>query len=361
MATPHTPAQSSTDNFTEWTPLLDYSSASLSSPYIPSQVSDYSTPHRPSLPITPYFSEVSPLPMPPTSAPVVLPSTQPFLTDSAMTPSNSNPTVPNQPSSVIVKPLVIDRLAKDFELSDPQRKHLYLFTELASLQGGLSMPDALTRLFSLAVQFNLHNACFEGDQNAETMSSLLDDLKSQLVKGFDFTKVQKDNIRFVVRDIIYDPQRMAYHDIEDEVFRGLLKEKDTLGFKNVFGIPSREHLLHSEIHVISSSVRNRMQEDFHDSLKKNLADFTHDMNKKYRCVFRRFVAENPDLVGAIDKATLDAENNQPNPIQPLSKKRKLASGRSAKGADFWSKIDEFLREKIELYKSSSLLSESWKP
>ncbi len=105
--------------------------------------------------------------------------------------------------------------------------------QLASLQGGLSMPDTLTRLFSLAVQFNLHNARFEGDQNAETMSSLLEDLKSQLVKGFDFTKVQKvcdhvasfsclimlqDNIRIVVRDIIYDPQRMAYRDIEDEVF-----------------------------------------------------------------------------------------------------------------------------------------------
>ncbi len=53
------------------------------------------------------------------------------------------------------------------------------------------MPDVMTRLFTLAIQFNLHNRCFDGDQNTATMADLLEDLKTQLNKGFNFTKDQR--------------------------------------------------------------------------------------------------------------------------------------------------------------------------
>ncbi|KAK0229593.1 hypothetical protein EDD85DRAFT_957371 [Armillaria nabsnona] len=249
-------------------------------------------------------------------------------------------------ASTGVEPVVIDCLVKDFSLTEYQH-HLHLFVELTALQGGLSTPDVVTHLLALAVHFNLHNQHLEGDQNTQTMADLLEDLKTQLNKGFNFTKGQRDNICYT---------QTAYHDEEDEVFNVLLKEKDTIGFKNMFSVPSHKHLLCSEIHVISSSVRNWMREDICDSLKKTLAQFTVDMNKNV------FVSENQDLVWTVEKPPgSDSENQQPSSTEPPNKKHKLPTGRSVKGKDFWSKVDEYFRVKIELYQSNNLLSDTWKP
>ncbi|KAK0435373.1 hypothetical protein EV421DRAFT_1740244 [Armillaria borealis] len=354
MPTPHTPMPSSNHGPANWS-----ASADQSSPYFHGSLSGYQMPVQPqpyrttdtaplfhdaelsqrfSLSPSPHPAQISRSP----SRPTVL-SRQ-----TTMVPSADSSTASPSTASTGVKPVVINCLAKDFSLTEYQCHHLHLFVEVG-FSGGLSMPDVVTWLFALAVQFNLHNLRFEGDQNTQTMADLLEDLKTQLNKGFDFTKDQR-NV--------------------------LLKEKDTIGFKNVFSVPSREHLLRSEIHVISSSVRNRMREDIRDSLKKTLAQFTVDMNKKYRrsgssvnhhlttarnSVFRRFVAENQDLVWTVERPPgSDSENQQLSSTEPPNKKRKLPTGRSAKGEDFWSKVDEYFRVKIEEYQLDNLLSESWK-
>ncbi|KAK0471276.1 hypothetical protein IW261DRAFT_1425262 [Armillaria novae-zelandiae] len=216
---PPTPSRSSPANLDRWEASEDLQPTLPTLSSMSGWSSDYVTPTRPSHP-----------------------TNTPFWVNSPLQPA------PDTPAPPAVTPPSDDVFA--FGPSPVKRQQLHLFAELGNIQGGLSLPDMLTHLFSLTVQFNLHNKCFEGDQNAETMAGLLQDLKSQLVKGFDFTKAQKDNIRFLGRDILYDPQRTAYRDIEDEIFqsqRCLLREKDTLGFKNVFGIPSREHLLCSEV------------------------------------------------------------------------------------------------------------------
>ncbi|KAK0462779.1 hypothetical protein IW261DRAFT_1576190 [Armillaria novae-zelandiae] len=358
----HSPIPVSKMNVTNWTSLLDSScqpTLSYSHPPI-----EYQTPpsHQYQMPWSPPSR-----PTTPNLDRTILNGHTELPTTSILTAGRGLDTsLPSAPT--IIKPVVIDRLAKDFELAEPQRKHLHLFTELARLQGGLTMPDVMTCLFTLVIQFSLHNRCFEGDGNAATMAELLEDLKMQLNKCFDFTKDQRDNIRYIIWDVMYNAKRTAYHDIEPEVFTVLLKEKDTIGLKNVFGVPSREHLLRSEIHMISSSIR--------DSLKKSLVEFTAEMNKKYRrsgsstnyhlttarnSVFRRFVAEHQDLVWALEDPHLEDENTVCHSVQPPKKRRKLPSGRSAKGEDFWSQLDKYFNVRIVLYQGDNLLSERWKP
>ncbi|SJL16512.1 uncharacterized protein ARMOST_20038 [Armillaria ostoyae] len=278
----HSPMSSSNTELTNWTASQDTGNRH-SPPYFSRTSSDYQTPlPRPystgaSFSYAALYSEQAlPSPSPHPSSISWSPSSPTSPDHATMCPNGSiNSSASSVPTTVnlvntstssvspTIKPVVIDRLAKDFELAKPQCKHLHLFTE---------------------------------------------------------------NV--------------------------LLKEKDNIGFKNVFGVPSREHLLHSEIHVISSSVRNRMREDIHDSLKKTLVEFTVDMNKN---VFHRFVAENQNLVWALEDPCLEEENQPPHSTQPPKKKRKLPTGRSAKGEDFWSQMDEYFKGKIEQYQSDSLL------
>ncbi|KAJ7633336.1 hypothetical protein DFH06DRAFT_910655, partial [Mycena polygramma] len=290
---------------------------------------------------------------------------------------------------LVVSPLFVDNVAKEFGLTTVQRGQLHMCAQLGSVDGGLSKADLSTRLFQMGVFYAYVNETKRAaEQNSlENLPQLLEDLRIRLDDGYTFTKDQTRNIRAQAQDTIYEPTRTSFMMMHLDVLARLRDNKVATKLTGVFGNPSREKLLFSLVRRTCSSVRNSFRQDIRNSICGNspapLATFTYVTAMKFKrggpgpaldvgytvhnALLRRFAMENPAIIGVEEVEVEDDDGTEDySSPGPVSKKRKLQStptphggGRVPKGKDFWSKVDAFFTKKITEFGGKNLQSAGW--
>ncbi|KAJ3859098.1 hypothetical protein EV359DRAFT_86812 [Lentinula novae-zelandiae] len=183
------------------------------------------------------------------------------------TPAAAAPIPLQEPAELlpIINPLLIDNLAKDFNLTSNQKSYLHAFMKFGSVDGGLSKADLSARLFSMAIDFDLYNKpkTIDDENNTDTMWRMLRDIQIRLEQNFSLTPMQQKTIQAIVQDMLYDPLRTCYHDISADVFvsaifhpypQSYIKLQDELKknakqyhFDNIFNVPAYENVLQKAI------------------------------------------------------------------------------------------------------------------
>ncbi|THV04276.1 hypothetical protein K435DRAFT_851101 [Dendrothele bispora CBS 962.96] len=321
------------------------------------------------------FQTPAPVPYTPT-----LTSSMPFEA-SVLVPCTPAPLLTRLDKTPIISLLAIENLANGFHLNAQQTHNLHTFVKMGSVGKGLDQADMLTHLYSLSVAFDQHNRRFEGDNNIDTLRAMLKDLNTRLEMTFTLTSEQNKNVCLITLEMLYDPLRTCYLDINNAVFDHLKKHKNEMRLTNVFDNPAREKILESAITRSCSSIRNGFRQHIRDSVGKNinLVTFTHQMNRIYlrpggsklnekllllrNAILRRYIHDNPKVVWADEDGKAqgpvneigNGESHSMEAVQtsnmtseePPTKKRKLkeaAGSRVPKGQDFWSLIDKWFSE-----------------
>ncbi|KAJ7829262.1 hypothetical protein B0H13DRAFT_2679917 [Mycena leptocephala] len=288
---------------------------------------------------------------------------------------------------LVLSPLFIDNLAKDFDLSTLQRNRLHTCAQLGSVNGGLSKADLSTRLFHLAVFYSHANETKRAaDQNSiENLTNLMEDLRVRLDEGYTFTKEQMRNIRTQAQDTIYEATRTSFMMMHTDVLQKLRKNKVGIKLNGVFGNPSREKALVSIVKKTCSSVRNSFRQDLRSSIcgdtPSTLAQFTFASATKFKrggpglsldvsftihnALLHRFARENPSVTGVEEVEEDESAEDFGSSPAPAQKKRKITvtghgGGRIPKGKDFWSQADTFFVRKINEFGGKNLQSAGWK-
>ncbi|KAJ7124729.1 hypothetical protein C8R43DRAFT_1135417 [Mycena crocata] len=304
-------------------------------------------------------------------------------------PHSSSPPPPQTLSVPIISPILVDKIARDFQLEPKQHQNLRLFVQFGSLGMGLSLPDLATRLFMLASQYGeaaeRHRA--ENAEAKERMDwrAMWRDLKIRLEETFCFTREQKKNIRGVVQDTIYEGTRTKFLTMHVDVLVALEKRKELLSLDNIYGVPGREKSLSQMTKRQCSSVRNGWRADVISSIDpKNfipLADFVFASATKYKAggpgeelpqiytvhavLLRRFVFDNPSLKGLPveeEEPDSDVEYDQAELMRPKKRQKKAPArrgGKIARGDNLWGRMDEWFRKEVES-RGMNLTSPKWK-
>ncbi|KAE9385472.1 hypothetical protein BT96DRAFT_1007020 [Gymnopus androsaceus JB14] len=270
----------------------------------------------------------------------------------------------------IIRPLFIDNLAKEHNLTEKQRKNLHVMAKFASVDEGIAKPELLVKLYEMTLHFELYNnpKTIEDQNNTDTMRRMLRDLQIRMEQTFALTPNQNKTIRALAQDLIYDPLRTCYQDLSADVFDDIKKNAKQYGFDNVFGVPAYEKVLEKATVKHGSSVRNGFRQHLRDGMGKGLSvvEFTGRMNKIYlraggpahnrelilnrNIILRNFIHQNPNAVWVDEEGEPDIEEEFDQPATG-TKKRKLkpaTAGRVPKGQDFWSILDKWFAGKLEV-------------
>ncbi|KAI0355310.1 hypothetical protein OH77DRAFT_1511597 [Trametes cingulata] len=317
----------------------------------------------------------SPAPRPASSSP------DRRLAGNGVTGSSSTDVAP-----LVLRPGFVDALAKDFGLDRHYSVKLHAFVGLGSSEPALSRPDLATRTYTLAAIFALINTCKRSqsasqDTGVDDLPGLFNDLKIRLEDTFNLTKEQRENIRAITQDMIYQANRVTFKALADDVEKHLRGDQAMLRLTNIFGSPFREKILSTHLKRVASSVRNAFRQDIRDSIsgdkKCSLKDFTFQSAVKYKrggpgdrldvgytIHNRRFALDNPELLN-IDESEDGNDSSSTPPAAdsttgPARKKRKTtAGGRVPRGEDFWSRVDRHLASYVISY-GRNLASVQWK-
>ncbi|KAF9493185.1 hypothetical protein BDN71DRAFT_1395438, partial [Pleurotus eryngii] len=121
-----------------------------------------------------------------------------------------------------------------------------------------------------------------------TLAKLINDLQIRLDDMFTLTKEQKDNIRIVAQDVLYQSTCTAFKTLHVDVERQIKERQAEMKCTNIFGSPAREKVFHAKTKRICSSVRNAFRQDLRDSIlgdkKCSLEMFTLATAAKYKCM-----------------------------------------------------------------------------
>ncbi|KAJ7677010.1 hypothetical protein DFH06DRAFT_1317608 [Mycena polygramma] len=324
----------------------------------------------------------------PSSSPSPVSHPPPFFPEtpsSSVVPTGHSP----PPSTPVLSPVVVDTIARNFRLEPPQLALLRLFVGFGSLGAGLSPPDLATRVFMLAAQLGeaakRQRAARAEEQERVDYRAIWRDLKIRLEETFCFTRMQKQNIRGIVQDVIYDGNRTKFLTMHVDVIEVLKDRQVLLSLENIFGVPGREKSLAQMTRRQCSSVRNAWRADVITSIDAEnfvrLEDFVYTSATKYRlggvgedlpqiytvhaALLRRFVFDHPTLKAAPTEEEVpdsdveyDAAEEQ-RPKKKVKKTKQPKVGKLAKGEDFWGRVDEWFKEQIAL-RGTSLTGPKWR-
>ncbi|KAJ6473440.1 hypothetical protein C8R47DRAFT_1295169 [Mycena vitilis] len=287
----------------------------------------------------------------------------------------------------VLSPLIVDTIARNFSLEARQMQHLRTFVNFGSLGAGLSVPDFATRVFMLAAQFGesaeRRRTEQSNDQDRVDFRAIWVDLKIRLEETFCLTRQQKQNIRGIVTDNIYDGSRTKFLTMHVDVLVELKKRQQPLNLDNIFGVPGRVKILSQVTKRQCSSVRNAFRVDLIASIDMKrftpLAEFVYAAATKYKLggageqlpqsytvhavLLRRFVFDNPTLKAVPlepEEPDSDIEYDEAEEARPR-KKAKLAKsrGKLGKAENFWGRMDEWMAGHIA-ERGSSLTAPKWR-
>ncbi|THH28853.1 hypothetical protein EUX98_g5331 [Antrodiella citrinella] len=155
--------------------------------------------------------------------------------------------------------LIVDAMANDFSFGDAAnefREGMHVFAQLGD---GLSVPDLTTRLQLLGTLNLLVVGQRQTLQMLRTLNDQMVELRAQADENFAVTGDQKTNVRIIAGDLLFDPNRIAFMELHQDVDIELQHHYKTL-FKNVYGNPIRERALLTCVKKQCSEQRNRFRE-----------------------------------------------------------------------------------------------------
>ncbi|THU99662.1 hypothetical protein K435DRAFT_794802 [Dendrothele bispora CBS 962.96] len=286
----------------------------------------------------------------------------------------------------VIDPGTIDNFAHQFKLTKQQRTNLHGFVHLGSQNPPLTRPDLATRLFLLGTLYQSENENTRREQarqqGAKDYKGMLDDMKTRLSTGFEFTNEQLGAIRTFIQDKLFEKSRTTFCKIHLDCKDNMKREKVTLKITNIIGDSAREKKLWSKVSRIASSIRNQMRVEIYASItghtRKTLQDFSFDSAVKYkREGRRRFAREHPDLRGLEDEKekkrgskgddgadeildpndfSLDNEGNEPpNKRQRTSNEDK---DRGSGKKHFWGEVDTWFEKQMKS-RGDNFNTEGW--
>ncbi|KAI0751776.1 hypothetical protein C8Q80DRAFT_1119434 [Daedaleopsis nitida] len=298
--------------------------------------------------------------------------------------------------SEVLPPLFVDQVSSVFKLSAPRAEKLHVMVHLGSVTPALSKADLSTRTYIFAAVLSaiddLKHVITSSRANIDDLPAMFEDMKIRLEDTFNLTKEQNDNARGIVKDLVYQANRVKFKSatfVTSEVMNILRTEQLTLRLNNIFGKPTREKILVTQLKRTASSVRNAFRQDIRDSITDkpcSLKQFTAQTAAKYRrggvgdsaldigftihnALLRRFAIDNPHLLN-IEEAE-DGEGSDINRQErthvdsssgPAKKKRKTATtagGRVPTGQDFWSQVDRYFGTYVTKW-GKDITSPGWK-
>ncbi|KAF9486795.1 hypothetical protein BDN71DRAFT_1405661, partial [Pleurotus eryngii] len=114
---------------------------------------------------------------------------------------------------------------------------------------------------------------------------LINDLQTRLDDTFALTKEQKDNIRIIAQDVLYQSTCTAFKTLHIDVE---VKRQTEMKCTNIFGSPACKKVFHAKTKRICSSVHNAFRQDLQDSIlgdkKCSLEVFMLATAVKYKCM-----------------------------------------------------------------------------
>ncbi|KAJ3803639.1 hypothetical protein F5876DRAFT_84831 [Lentinula aff. lateritia] len=226
---------------------------------------------------------------------------------------------------------------------------MHTFVWFGSVGEGLTKPDLLTRLYQLAITFDLENQRPKADEiNVQTMQAMT----------LCLTKSQMKTIRKLAQEKIYNPLRTSYMDLDLDILEYIRPHAEETNYSNVVGNPAYE--------VAMEQVAKKLDK-LRDSISSSMTAivFTHKMSKLYRrtggskydecllllrnVILCRYIVDHPNTVWVeedLDDTTAQLDtpsiSTTENGEWPAKKQRTLkasAGGCDPKGQDFWSLID----------------------
>ncbi|CDO76179.1 hypothetical protein BN946_scf185037.g2 [Trametes cinnabarina] len=321
-------------------------------------------------------------------------------TGDTSTPEATNSVAVASHSSVLPQKF-IDNLSNDLNLLEAQNDQMHLFVDLGSVQPALSPADLAPRLYILGAIFALgaeqKRAAVEAAKSVQNLPALFTDLKIRLENTFVFTSQQRDNIRAIVQDHIFQPNRTEFKTMFTDIEIILEKDQEKMALQNVYGNPWRMKQLTTLIKGTCSGVRNHYRREICESIdetgkkKCSLSEFTYRTAMKYKlggagtqldptysvhiALLRRFAIDHPLLRGAAEKedavdddgvagedgsvSHTTAEDPEGGPPLKKQKASRATGKRPSKGDDFWSQVDAWFAEKVAAM-GPRLMAPSWR-
>ncbi|CDO76793.1 hypothetical protein BN946_scf184978.g22 [Trametes cinnabarina] len=300
----------------------------------------------------------------------------------------SNPTV--------LPAIFIDNLSNDLGLLEDQNVQMHLFVDLGSVRPALTPADLATRLYTLgsilALGAEQKRAAAVAAKSVQDLPALFNDLKIRLENTFVFTSQQRDNIRAIAQDVIYQADRTVFKTMFTDTI--LEKDREKLRLTNVYGNPWRMKQLSTLIRLTCSSVRNHFRRDICESIddagkkKSSLNSFTYKSAMKYKlggagaqldvayavhnAILRRFAIDHPLLRGAAEKEEVQEDDElgddgtvshttaeDPEGGPPRKKQKAVRAKRPPKGDDFWSQVDKYFAAKVAAL-GPRIMAPSWR-
>ncbi|KAH8103884.1 hypothetical protein BXZ70DRAFT_669876 [Cristinia sonorae] len=283
----------------------------------------------------------------------------------------------------------VDEIANRFRFVDTDNHFRQTMHTVLKMGNGLSQPDLATRLFLLAVLFCILREVQKLFSISHDTQTFIGDLRQQFDTNFTCNTEQRAIIRIRAADLMFDPRRIAFMELHNDVMDDLRSNIDNYGFTNIFLNPHREKIVRDVTKSICSGVRNGYREVIRDSVFGQTATPLQDMvvhlTARFkqggiiqtadhelvlaRCaILRRFALEHPSLLNrdeesdvegdSVEDQSAGGENRGPEegstrssstPAtggsgKPQSKKRKrtvtpLIKKNPLSGQDFWSQVE----------------------
>uniref|UniRef100_A0A0W0G9S4 Uncharacterized protein n=1 Tax=Moniliophthora roreri TaxID=221103 RepID=A0A0W0G9S4_MONRR len=256
--------------------------------------------------------------------------------------------------------LLIESLVADFGLGEEQQKTLARMYKAITGQG---MPPVILylALFNVSAVYQCFNCRFKGDPNMVSMAKMISDAQALIDDHWHTNHDENKSICLLSNERAYNPLRISYHVLEEDVFNTIEKNAKKFRFFNIFPCLIWMKVLHDSIGTVCSSIQNGFWNNIKKSIDngQSLADFTYVMNKIYywpggkRYSKDLFIAHNAILRHIMGGSGKNLEPQSPNSangnveFEESAKGVKKRGSHKKKGEDFWSVVDKFFDDKMQ--------------
>ncbi|KAK1231631.1 hypothetical protein PQX77_005254 [Marasmius sp. AFHP31] len=276
----------------------------------------------------------------------------------------------------VVLRLQTEKLTKECQLLDWQSKRLVSMTMISSeLNEDIPMSLILGQVYQTAAVYETANRQLSDDDVLGGYRSVLKEMNMTLSVSFKLLDEHRSNIRALVRYKIWDPFCTDHHDgLEKSVMKYVTSNAEALTLSHAVKAPYRLGIIEKFITETSRSVRNNFRAKIRDSVDVDTAvdvlTWIQHTESKYvfagaaayskKAVFvkvlllRAYIVANPHLVwdeepeGSIESEDrVESTTKRQRTLKGGAKTTKSLGGRVAKGEDFWTKFDGFLKGKVD--------------
>ncbi|KAF4622462.1 hypothetical protein D9613_009475 [Agrocybe pediades] len=308
------------------------------------------------------------------------------------TPSYGQTPAASVRQTAMATSLFVDNIAKTFELTDEQTRSLHELVEVTTkLPGQLEPADIMSRCYMVSCQYGSENRILRAVSTApgglglssSQTTRVLQDISVMMEDSFAITPAQRTAVRLVGQHLICKPGRTSYKELNNEVEKILREQPKRHNMQNIFGQPTREAVLGSDIRTQMSGVRNKFRALILESLVGekhcSLEAFVARCCKKYSIgllsnmqaqslsmhlsLLRRVTWENKnlsELPNEVETTAATANADEEMIERPRKRQKKgRGGGRVSQEDDFWAQIEAWFAKQLDL-RGKDFSSPLWK-